>query len=308
MDQPQTCAKCMAPIGNDAVFLKNGTYLCPACYQRAYPAGEGKKAPKRFDVSVEGIIAIIAVTGVCFLGYKVYNHFVDSKAEERRIALEREQREEQQRADELAAADARSRKAEIERKAADERLKAEREAKEKGIKLSMAARDQQIELGKIERERKYLEEQKRVTEREAKEKAERDALAAKEAAAIAAETNKAKRERMIEISKIGQTIVEAQKVIAAAEAGKPELQRKSAGFKSVMNIANETRQSMLRQYQQEFNVTPAGLKRDDISKWRNPPFPPAAAEKGRHARTGRRGSPRRICEAGAEIRRSRARL
>ncbi len=129
MDQPQTCAKCMAPIGNDAVFLKNGTYLCPACYQRAYPAGEGKKAPKRFDVSVEGIIAIIAVTGVCFLGYKVYNHFVDSKAEERRIALEREQREEQQRADELAAADARSRKAEIERKAADERLKAEREAK-----------------------------------------------------------------------------------------------------------------------------------------------------------------------------------
>ena len=37
IDPSQTCSKCHAPIGSDAVFLKNGSYMCPACFQRAYP-------------------------------------------------------------------------------------------------------------------------------------------------------------------------------------------------------------------------------------------------------------------------------
>src|SRR5438874_10402330 len=125
-DSPQTCAKCLAPVGNDAVFLKNGTYMCPSCYQRAFPVKKAPDKPKRFDVSVEGVIAIVAVIGVFVLGYFIYNHIAEQRRVEAIAAREAREAEDRRRQQELDEADARARKNEQERKDADARAREER--------------------------------------------------------------------------------------------------------------------------------------------------------------------------------------
>ncbi len=259
---PITCAKCHTLVGSDAVFLKNGTYMCPACYQRAYPVKAKPGKPKRFDISVEGVIAIIVVAGVVFLGYKVYDYVVASRRAEALAAQKAEEAAEARRLEDQARADERARKAEIFRRETEERLQAERIAKAEAQKLAAAERLKAIELAKAEAEKRRLEEEQRLAAMKKKLEAEKNG-----------DTAEGLKARQTELAAIARIITDAQKKISAAETAKNEHLRKSVAYKSFLRTAEDTRNSLLRQYRAEFPPTTDVRDPNDIPNWRNPPAP-----------------------------------
>lgn len=259
MDPSETCAKCMTPVGNDAVFLKNGTYMCPTCYQRMYPAKKAPSRPKRIDISVEGVIAILAVIGVFVGGYFTYKYVTESRRAEAVAAREAEEAADRRRQEELAAAEARAARIAQDQKDADARAYVERMTKAEAAKLANAERIKNLELAKAEAEQRRVAEEKRLAELRAKVR--HDDQAVKETDA---------RARGMEIAALARTFSDANKTIVAAERSKPDQLRKSIAYKSLLHSAEETKATLLRQYFVEFPRTLADDPKE-IPHWRNPP-------------------------------------
>ena len=87
------CAKCLQEVGDEAVFLRNGTHMCPACYQRAYPLKPVAEKPKRIDVSVEGVLTILAVAGLLILCYKAFELYQHSSHDAALQAIQQKEKE-----------------------------------------------------------------------------------------------------------------------------------------------------------------------------------------------------------------------
>ena len=157
MDIHDPCSKCLNPVGPDAVLLKNGCYMCPACYQRAYPSKIKKEEPQRFFVSVEGVLAVVITVGVFVGGYFIYSNHVASEKTER--ALAEKNRIERELKDEI------DRKSEVER---NEKIRVE-------TKLAQEAREKKFIA---DRAASKLEERMRVEEQQKKFQEIRDRAAA----------------------------------------------------------------------------------------------------------------------------------
>ncbi len=123
------CAKCLCQVGADAVVLKNGSSLCPACYQRLYPAQKEPEKPKRISISVEGVIAIVAVIGLFGIGYKVFQHVSETNKAEMRAAKDALEAAEKRRLEDKAEQEAYAQKMEAQRVAAADKLQADRDAR-----------------------------------------------------------------------------------------------------------------------------------------------------------------------------------
>lgn len=260
------CAKCRTPVGDDAVFLKNGTYMCPVCYQKYYGTAKPEAPPKRIHISVESVIAVIVVIGVFVLGYKVYSNSVESA---RLAAIAEKERIEK---DEL-------REEEDRKSAALARLKFEEEHKR-----TLAIQDQ-------ERQERFLRE-KALAENAAKVKAELErvarenalrrpgggqteaeriaaAAAAKAAAeALALEKLRLAMDRGTDLKVQFNTITEATKELALAETRRHSHATKLQGWKSLLANAIKNRNGLAAVYSQEFQL-PDNAIALDIAGWRN---------------------------------------
>ncbi|HLX63876.1 MAG TPA: hypothetical protein VKX17_21570 [Planctomycetota bacterium] len=273
-DVPQTCAKCLEPVSSDAVFLKNGTYMCPACYQRFYgKKGEPGKS-KNIFVSVEGIIAIVAVIGVFVLGYFIYDYVEKSRKEERKTAQAAEERAEALRKEEIAASEERARRAEESHRIDMDRQERLQKERIQAAAIADAKRAEELKLKKAEAERLKIEEEKKLAEFREKQKRDDAEAKARDAANAGRDTQdrnaEATKSRTTELAVLAKTLADAQRALAAAEAAKAEPARKSVAYKSLLKTAQDTKAALLAQYNGSVTRKPRE-DRDDIPQWRNAP-------------------------------------
>lgn len=88
------CCKCATPLGDEAIYLKNGTHVCPLCYSLLDPNFRSAPKPSRIYLSAEKIIAAILLAGAG-LGLYAYS---SSRAAERAELRRRELDEEREKA------------------------------------------------------------------------------------------------------------------------------------------------------------------------------------------------------------------
>ncbi len=247
----ESCSKCMCPIASDAVFLKNGTYMCPSCYHRMYPPKKVSSGRRHIFISVEGVIAIIAVIGVIFLGSKVFHYVMDMRREDAAAARAAEEAAEKRRHEEMLLAEERRKTAELERKAADAKAQIARE--------QAAERRKQLEIERAAAQKKLLQEELALAE--AKAKQEKDEADAK--------VTTAEMERSEQLLAIAKEVADAKKTLAQADSEKNELQRKAGIYRTGLNRASDIKAGLLAQYRAQFPDTPPKL--DDVPRWRRPP-------------------------------------
>ena len=90
----EQCAKCLQPVGKDAVTLKNGTCMCPECFQLTYPAAprETMQKPRNTHISVEAVLASLLIIGAIVGGYLFYRNQQETKRLESAEARQAEER------------------------------------------------------------------------------------------------------------------------------------------------------------------------------------------------------------------------
>jgi len=217
----QPCSRCLEPVGDDAVLLKNGLYMCPSCYQYRYPVKK-EVNPQRFFVSVEGVLAVVLTVGGMVGAYTVYkNHLQSARTE----ALELKAAEEaaEIRKKELRdVVDVARQKDDSERIAAE----AQRALKREADKVAAAEA--------LVREN----EQKRIALEE-KNKAEQERKAALAAERERTETLEGAKKRAAEWVELNAKSVELSKTISKSEEEKTAKQ-KSATIHGVIFDARKT--------------------------------------------------------------------
>ncbi|HLX63875.1 MAG TPA: hypothetical protein VKX17_21565 [Planctomycetota bacterium] len=245
------CAKCQSLLDGTAVFLKNGTYMCPACYQRAFPIKTSEK-PRRIDISTNGFLAVAAVIGLFYAGYKVVQFVMDYNRNEARLAQEAEEAAERRYREDAQAAEARHKAAELGQKAAE------------------SARQSKLDAVKLAAEERAKEHERQLAETERKEK-EEAALHAHEAEHQRIEENakaaESVRARASELDSLANKLADARKSLSLAESDRALAERKSAIYQKGLSRANSIKAQLLAQYNAQF----PGTGGDDVPKWRNPP-------------------------------------
>lgn len=222
----QPCSKCLNPVDNDAVLLKNGLYMCPTCYQRAYPAQEMKPDRQRFYVSVEGVLAVLLIIGSMYGGHLLYkNHMESVRAE----ALEKKLADdlaEKHALESRAIAEAAQKKMEHERVVRE----AERKALQEASRVQDEARTKELEL---KRQQEAQKDRLAEAKRQAEAQAEIDRQAREEYLAKLKGDAEEARKRALEIAELNKTILPLEKALVEGEASKIEKERKYNTYKAI---------------------------------------------------------------------------
>lgn len=239
------CSECGMSAGDDALLLKNGTTLCPECFQKNYGAKK-EPSPKRTGVSIEAAIAICVIIGILALCYGIYSKNVESNrlaniAEKKRAEKELKREEEERKAAELAR-----RKYEEEHKlilAQQERDRRERLQREKVLAENALKAKASADAERRAREEAAL---KTVTI-DPKVQAARLAMQAEEAALAAAHdaarTLTAK-ERLSEIKTLSAAVIRLTKLIKDLEETKSALLIKLPAWKTLSANIEKRRMDM----------------------------------------------------------------
>lgn len=169
----QTCEACQQELNGDEVQLKDGTFLCPSCFQQKFAPKPKVDVPWYSSLSTESIAAGVFVVAFLFAGYITYRHY---KAEAVEKAAQEAEEAARNAARELELAESRKKQ-----EAVNAALKAEAAKREAERAVAIEA------ANKLAAERKEADARKREADAAArtvaqKEKEERIAKLKAEAA------------------------------------------------------------------------------------------------------------------------------
>ena len=245
----QPCSKCLQPAGNDAVLLKNGCYMCPACYQRAYPVKAMSSGPKRVVVSVEGVLAILLTVGGMYGANALYQHHVKT-TEAEAIAQKQaeelaEKRQREDRAAQEAAQEAARKKQEADRLAADTKRDADRKAQQEAVKVAAELRKKELEFKQQQIEQQRLDEQ---AKRDSELRAEAAAKERKELLDKAKDSADEAKKRNADIAEQLGITAEMEKVLARANGELSNKQRTYTAHKNIFDTKKSALEAMAKKY------------------------------------------------------------